>query len=105
MKIFENIKSPGESFIQFAKSKKPKIEKKKKKIKMPRSEDMDDYTYRFYHCMICYERYDYRNHLEFALTSCGHKMCSSCIASLEKPSCPYCRKEFTAENLLQLRDD
>ena len=71
---------------------------------MPKSEDMDDFTYRFYHCMICYERYDYDEHLNFALASCGHKLCYSCLQNLHQCTCPFCRKEFTVDDIILLRN-
>jgi peroxin-10 len=54
-----------------------------------------------YSCLLCL---DVRK--DTSLTPCGHLFCWECIISylLEKPSCPFCRKECFPQNIIYLHN-
>lgn len=46
-------------------------------------------------CDICYE-----SRINFKTLSCSHSMCMSCFKKINKTCCPFCRKPFTKEEIL-----
>ncbi|CAG5085965.1 Oidioi.mRNA.OKI2018_I69.PAR.g11066.t2.cds [Oikopleura dioica] len=54
-------------------------------------------------CKVCFELYD-DDHLQAAVSPCGHKACFQCLSSLPQKTCPTCRADFTADQILKLFD-